>query len=135
MFSEREKAIYTSPVGKKYDPLRLDRLLVIQTNNRLGEFLKLVDPKTINSGDVSKAGRAQAEVEACNAELELARASRAVFELPEFPDCTDAWALETLYHFLEWLEGKGETAGTPQSTPVTDFESRQGVMGTSSLSG
>lgn len=135
MFSEKEKAIYEAPGGKKYDPLRIDRLLVIQTHNRLAEMLKLVDPKVITSGDVSKQGRERAEVEACNAELELADASRTVFGLPGFPDCTDACALETLYHYLEWMAGKGETAGTPQSTPVTGFESRQGVMGTSSLSG
>lgn len=131
-FTDREKTIYESPSGQKYDPLRVDRLLSIASGNRVHELLKLRDPATVSSGDVSKRGRAEAEVEACRAELELADAARKAFGLPEFPQCTDAECLETLYHFLEWMAGKDETAGTPQSAPQTGYGSRPKLTPSSS---
>lgn len=119
-FTEQEKAIYTSPLdGRKYDPLRVDRNLTIVTQNRLDEYVGYRNNADATTGDVSQAGRTQAAVLAAQAELELAKAARVVFELADFPDVTDARALEVLYNFLGYLEGKVETAGTPQSTPQT----------------
>lgn len=119
MFTEKEKLIYQALDGRLFDPLRVDRLLTIHSGNRLRELVALRNPETIESGDVSKAGRAKAEVEACRAELELAAVAREAFELAPFPDCTDAQALDLLYHFLEWLAGKDAPAGTPPSQPTT----------------
>lgn len=118
-FTDEERTIYTSPLGTKYDPLRVDRLLTIATNNRLDEYVGCVNNAGGETGDVSQAGRAQAAVLAARAELELAKAARAAFGLPEFPELTDARALEVLYDFLGWMAGKVETAGTPPSTPPT----------------
>jgi len=124
-FTDREKEIYEAPSGgRKYDPLRVDRLLTIHTGNRLDEYVRLRNagngPPT---GDVSAAGKTQTAVEAAAAELELARAARLAFELPEFPEVTDATALELLYHFLGWMEGKDSAAGMPPSTPTTEVGS------------
>lgn len=129
-FTEKEKAIYVAPDGRRYDPLRVDRLLTAATGNRFDELVLYRNNARAETGDVSKQGRAEAAVLAARAEIELADAARKVFEFPSFAESGvgDAVVLETLYHYLGWMEGKGETAGTPQSTPVTPFESRQGLM-------
>lgn len=134
-FSERERTIYGAPHGGRYDPLRVDRLLVIHTRNALNELIALRNNADSKTGDVSKQGRAEAAVCAADAELQLSDAARRAFDLKPFTEeggVTDAIVLETLYHFMEWMEGKDSKAGTPQSTPVTAFESRQGDT-TSSL--
>jgi hypothetical protein len=122
-FSEQERKIYVAPNSeKKHDPLHLDRLLTIHSGNRLNELITLRNAISDNLGDVSVEGKRQAAIESAKAELELARIARKTFGLPEFPECLDAEALETLYHFLEWLEGKGETARKPQSSPESSLE-------------
>lgn len=135
-FTEKQRAIYVAPDGRKYDPLRIDRLLTAATDNRLNEWVQYRNNAGAATGDVSKAGRSEAAVLAANAELALADAARKVFGFAPFDEGGpgDAIVLETLYHYLGWMEGKGETAGTPQSTPLTPFESRQGLMTSSSPS-
>lgn len=111
-FEPHLKLIY-SPRGsdKKYDPLAVDRLLTIHTGNRLNELVSIRNALSDDRGDVSVEGRRKAAVEAAQAELTLADASRKSFDLPPFPGCTDAQALETLYDFLGWMEGKGTRVG------------------------
>ena len=119
-FTEREKQIYEAPEGRgKFDPLRVDRLLQVETRGRLHLLVSLRNMAAGGLGDVSPEGKAQTALEAADAELQLADAARKVFNLPPFPECTDADALEVLYHFLGWMEGKGETAGTPETTAPT----------------
>lgn len=132
-FTEQERAIYTAPYGRKYDPLRVLHLLTVVSGNQLSTWVKLRNPETMESGDVSVSGRAEAAVNAANAELKLADCARQVFGFGSFEESgiTDAVVLETLYHYLGYLEGKESTARTPQSMPVTEFELRQGIMGTS----
>lgn len=115
-FPDHLKLIFTVPGPKfpgRYDPLRVDNDLLIATRNRLPELIELIRSAGQGTGDVSRAGRDQAQVERARAEIELADAARLAFKLPESPECLDAEALEILYQFLGWMEGKGETAGTP----------------------
>ena len=113
-FTDREKAIYTTPDGRAFDPLRVLHLLTVATGNRLSELVSLRNPDTQAGGDVSAGGRSQAAVEAARAEMQLADAARTVFGFGPFESgVTDAAVLETLYHYLEWLEGKDYAAGTP----------------------
>lgn len=100
----------------KYDPLRLDNTLIAATGNRLSELIELIRSAAAGTGDVSPEGRAQAQVERAKAETRLSDAARTAFKLPDFPDCLDAEALEILYYFLEWMEGKGQAAGTPPNS-------------------
>lgn len=121
-FTDREKEIYESPLGTKYDPLRVDHILVIDSGSQLDSWLRdrnaaLPDENGQYTGDISASGRATAKVNAARAELELARVARQAFGLPEFPELTDAGALEVLFHFLEWQKGKDLLAGTPPSSP------------------
>jgi hypothetical protein len=136
-FTDREKQIYESPTGQKYDPLRVDRLLTIATKGRLNEWVTLRNVVHGGEyvGDVSRDGRVQTLLAAAEAELGLADAARSAFGLPDFPAVTDAEALETLYHYLGWMEGKGETAGTPQSSPTTEVGSSSVPTPSGSVSG
>lgn len=118
-FTEKERQVYTGTNGILYDPLAVDRRLTILTGNKLRDLVILRNSAHEGTGDVSPEGRAQAAVEAARAELTLADASRGAFALPKFPEVTDAVALELLYHFLDWLEGKGEAAGKPQESPAS----------------
>lgn len=121
-FTEREKMVYEAPGGWNYDPVVIDRRLVIATHNRLREYLELRNAVVEGRGDVSKEGVNSLVVDAAQAELALAQAARKAFELPDFPECTDGQALELLYHFLGWLEGKDEKAGMPPGSPETSPE-------------
>lgn len=89
-------------------------LLTVETGDRLNELVTLRNSARQKpgeeTGDVSPQGRREAAVEGARAELELARAARVAFKLPEFPDCTDADCLSVLYDFLGWMEGKGKRA-------------------------
>lgn len=116
-FTEKEKAVYNAPNGIRYDPVSVDRRLIVATRNRLHELITLRNIAAEGLGDVSPQGVNDSAVEAAAAELELSSASRKAFGLPDFPECTDGEALELLYHFLGYLEGKGETAGTPPASP------------------
>jgi hypothetical protein len=117
-FSDREKEIYESPLGGRYDPLRVDRLLTVHSGNRLDEWIRVRNAATgPPTGDISKEGKTATKVAAAEAELELAQAARLAFALPDFPECGDATALEVLYDYLGWMEGKDSAAGTPQSSP------------------
>jgi len=117
-FTDQQKAIYTDLRGGLFDPLRCLHLLTIHTDNQLTELVRLRNPDCVDSGDVSKSGRATAHVTAARAELELADAGRKVFGYPEFPDMTDAEVLENLFYFCDYLEGKGSQAPTPRTSEV-----------------
>lgn len=115
-FAEHEKTIYQPPdSARKFDPLALDRALTIHSGGKVNEWLKLWQGG--DSGDVSPGGRAEAAVMAAEAEGKLAELSRAAFGLPEFPEATDAHALEWLCDYLRWMEGKGSRGSAPPPSP------------------
>lgn len=116
-FEEHEKKIYRYPGGQEvYDPLRLERLLVFHSGGELYNWMADRNSETLDSGDVSEGGRKTKAVASAQAELNLADAARKAFDFPQFPEMLDAEVLERLYHFLEYMEGKGETAGTPHGS-------------------
>jgi len=119
-FSENEKKIYHPPGSDKaFDPLQLDRTLTIRSGGNLNALVAARNAKYAGLGDISQEGRRRAEVDCAEAELALASIARDAFGLPPFPDCLDAQALEYLFHFLEWMEGKGERAGTSPTEPAS----------------
>lgn len=113
-FQDHEKQIY-SPQGsdKKFDPLAIDRNLVIASDGRLNDLLKQWRASSDGLGDVSKDSQRNNAIQSAMAEEALARAARLVFGLPDFPDCTDAAALEWLCDYLDYMEGKGQRGKTP----------------------
>ncbi len=126
-FTDAERGIYTTPDGRRFDPLRILHTITVMTGGRLTELITLRNPETQYSGDVSKNGRVQAMVESARAEMELADVTRKVFGLPSWNESElgDAEVLETLYHFLDYLEGKGSQAPTPRPSeavsPVVSY--------------
>lgn len=114
MFQPHEKTIYTPPGSdRKFDPLSLSRSLVAATGGRLNSLLVEWAAGVDGQGDVSKGAAERDAVTSAAAEGELARAARAAFGLPEFPECLDATALEYLEDFLGWMEKKGSRGETP----------------------
>lgn len=105
MFPDKVKKIYKYR-DISYDPLLIDRKLVIESNNKLKELIILRNAVIDNQGDVSPEGKNQAIIDASRAEIELARISIIVFSLPQETLMADA--LEYLYDFLRWIEGKDE---------------------------
>lgn len=96
-FSEKEKQIYQSPLGPKYDPVDLNNRLVAACNNRLSECLDLW------------WGEATSDSDRANAALMLAKAARTAFGCKPFDQpggVLDAAVLEALYDFLSWLSKK-----------------------------
>lgn len=113
------KAIYTDPLGRKYDPLPVYRKLVIESRAKINDLLT-----DWESGD---------ELAAAAAEEELARVARVAFGFVPFAQQnghTDAQVLDTLQHYLRYVEGKESgpkskpivpqsTASVPLSVPTT----------------
>lgn len=123
-FADHEKLIYkpdwVGESGNGYDPLRLERLLVYHSGGKVYEWMDAVNadrrpPGALDEGDVSADGKRQKAAAAAGAELELPRVARAAFGFEE--SVLDAVVLERLYEFLEYIAGKGQTAGTPQEWP------------------
>jgi len=111
-YSEQERNIYTYPDGiRRGDPLAIRRRLLIHTAGKINDLLDSMespDPLAV-----------------AVAEEQLLPAVRVAFGLrgleEEAPD-TDAASLETLSHFLDWLDGKKVfTAVRPTSPPCTDL--------------
>lgn len=118
-FEDHEKRIYTPNVigseSRQYDPIRLDNLLTIMSKGKLPTLLADAQPDD-GKGDVSVEGKRERSVARAAAEMELAAITRKAFDLPSFPECTDALALEHLYDYLEYMSKKGmRLARTPQS--------------------
>jgi hypothetical protein len=122
-FQDHEKQIY-SPAGSdlRFDPLDLDRRLVLHSRGNLPILWVLWKTQT---GDVlidGVADDASAALERAMAEEQIVRAARNAFQLPDFPDCTDAQALEYLCDFLEWMRKKGRRGETPPASPASSRE-------------
>jgi hypothetical protein len=113
IFEEHEKRIFTALNGRQYDPVALNRLI---TEVTLGQLSLAIDqwqaglPNPDGSGDIALKRGHKEELEAAKAEAFLVASARKVFELPDFPACLDATALEHLFDFLGWLEKKGQRA-------------------------
>lgn len=116
-FTEKERLVYEY-AGKLYDPLALDRKLTVASDNRLDELVAIRNAAGEDTGDVSPDALRRKAVEAAEAELLLAGIARRAFGLPEFPECTDAVALEALYAFLAYMEGKGSPGSARPASPV-----------------
>src|SRR5262249_33606143 len=117
-FEEHERTIYSPALqpDKRFDPLAVDRALVVATGGQLDKLLKLWQPVTTDQGDISAEGQAQAKVEYAKAEEVLCAAARKVFGIPAFPEATDAVALEVLVDYLRWMQGKGSRGETPPTS-------------------
>lgn len=118
-FEPHEKLIYFHPdyPEERHDPLWLNHLLTIHSGGRFDTLLILRNAPHDNLGDVSPAGKQKAAVEAAQAELELVGIAKKAFNLPQ--ETMAAEVLERLYYFIHWLEGKGNPAGKPQTSPST----------------
>lgn len=120
-FSEQERRVYQPPGSERqYDPLHVDRVLVVRSRNQLNALVAARNARYERTGDVSPAGLEQTAVDGAAAELELVELARVAFELPSFPKCLDAEALEILYHFLGWMEGKDGRDGYSPPAPATE---------------
>jgi hypothetical protein len=96
-FSDREKKVYRSLLGQLYDPVELNNKLMVASSGTLKPLLE------------QWWGRDTPDGERASAALQLAKVARASFGFKPFdqPDgVLDATVLESLYHFLEWLQGK-----------------------------
>lgn len=125
-FEEHEKNIYKPEWAKDgYDPLLLDRLLVYHSGGDLHSWLDAVnaerasragpdDARYLEAGDVSEEGKKAARARAAEAEIQLAKVARAAFGFDD--SVLMGVALERLYEFLGYMEGKGDAAGTPHAS-------------------
>lgn len=90
-------SLYVSPDGTRYDPLALYRKLLIQSGNRINDLLT--------------DWQGEDPLKAALAEDTLVAVTRAAFALKPFDDpegVTDRHVLDTLAHYLEYTEGKGQ---------------------------
>lgn len=121
-FKDHEKAVYAPPGhpagDAKFDPLALDRALVRATGGKLADLLRQHAAGSDGLGDVSPEGQAANALMSADAEEQLVRAARAAFALPDFPACTDGAALDLLWHYLAYMEGKGSAGATPPASPA-----------------
>lgn len=103
-YNNSDKLIYTSPSGKKYDPLDVYRKLIVISRSQLNTHLsdwQIID----QSGGDTDANKVTAAI----AEHELVRISRETFALKPFDDGNgdlDADAINMLVDYLEWLSKK-----------------------------
>jgi len=115
IYQEHEKTIYTPPGSSTaYDPLAIDRALTIKSSGTINSLLSDWCAGSDGKGDVSSGSVEANSLRVAQAEEVLVQISRAVFNLPPFPECLDATALEYLRHYLWWMEGKGQADGKPQ---------------------
>jgi hypothetical protein len=102
----------------------------VASENRINELIidrnALADTAAASEKDVKegigprpKNEFNKAAVITAKAELELASIARQAFGLPEFPECSDAVALEVLFDFLGWLEKKDSGDVTPSPSPAS----------------
>lgn len=119
-FEDHEKKVYT-PTGTsfKFDPLAIDRALRVATGNRLARLVTAWKAIDSDEGDISEDGVQKKILASCEAEELLAGAARAAFGLPQFPDCTDAEALEMLCDYLDWVKKKGTRESTPPDSSTS----------------
>ena len=99
LYSEPEKLIYVSPLETKYDPLAVQRKLIIASNGTINNYLSIWSDEKAT------------ELEKANAEEFLVAVARKAFNLPSFDEdnsVTDDVVLNCLTSFLEWLEGNGK---------------------------
>ena len=118
-YPDHEKQIYEVPgIERKFDPLVLERQLMRLSGARFWDLLATFNlaskAESGEVGDISEDGRARAKLEWRDAEEQLAKLSRLVFDLGE---CVDAQAMEYLLDFVEWWEGKGQRAKRPTLSP------------------
>lgn len=98
-YTDAEKQIYTSPTGTRHDPLALQRKLVVASGGNL------------NAALVSWSDAKARETDRAAAEEQLVAAARVAFGFKPFDaegGVVDAVVIETLEHFLRYLEGKGQ---------------------------
>jgi hypothetical protein len=114
-FTDAERSIY-KPAGldAAHDPLVVLRKLQRATKFDFDAFLmdyNLGFPPEGGNIDQKEPTKAELERSAAAQEI-LAQAARAAFDLPAFPETTEAVALETLFDFLNYIEKKGSRGET-----------------------
>jgi hypothetical protein len=108
-FPDEYKVIYECPVThQKYDPLVIDRNLTIYSEDQIGEWIDARNARWLNEGPINPEERKKIAKESAEAELKLVELAKKSFSLPE--NTLASVALEVLYHFLEWVEGKESRA-------------------------
>jgi len=96
-YSNSDKLIYTAPHGRPYDPLALQRKLLLASTGTLNDLLA-----TWSAAESTDLDRAAAEES-------LVAITRSAFDLQPFDTeggVTDRIALNCLTDFLEWLAKK-----------------------------
>jgi hypothetical protein len=124
-FTDSQKLIFSiEGSDKKFDPLALDRALRRESNNRLGKLIETWKAVDLDEGDISEQGRLTTALASDEAEEQLALICRKVFDLPDFPDCTDGQALEWLCGYLDWCKKKEmkDTTLPDSSISATDLD-------------
>lgn len=122
MFTDAERKVYVAPDGRRLDPLNVSNQLRQAAGGRprFNAWLDALDHLADLNGrsNVPIDDLSQADLEAAKAEEGLVRAARHAFAFD--PNKTlDAEVLETLWHFLTYLEGKGSPAASgPTSRPA-----------------
>lgn len=115
-FPEHLRKIYTHELlpDKSFDPLLVDRMLVVESNNNINTLIAMRNGAYTDLGDVSVEGKKQSAIDSAKAEIELTRIARCVFSFPQ--ETLSAVVLEVLYDYMGWMEGKGQRAGMPSSS-------------------
>lgn len=109
-FDEHLRAIYRDPIFQKsYDPLEIHHKLMIESQGKFSEWVSGRNALYDNRGDIQDQAKSQLIANSYQCELNLGKLAIKVFHLQEQTPL--ATALEILYHFLEWLEGKGKVGG------------------------
>lgn len=129
-FEDHEKAIYVPATRPDlaFDPLAVDRALVIATNGKLSDLVAEAYPPLVDDGqggkveggDISAEGQALSKLTKRAAEGPLADAARKAFGIaafnPQDPNTTDGAVLEILLDYLWWMEKKGKRGETPPTS-------------------
>jgi hypothetical protein len=117
LYTPDERAIFELPGGRRFDPLAAQRLLTLASKGKVYQASAALRAEPLPDGPE----REQQLIGQATAEAILVAAARVAFEMPPFPEATDAEALAARAAFWEWLEKKGGPAATsPTSRPSTD---------------
>lgn len=96
IYTDKEKRIYTSPVGTTHDPVTASNLLILHSQGRWNDWL-------------AAFYKPESEVERSAAALELAKVGRVTFDLKPLTAADgygDGAVLEVVDHFMDYLSKK-----------------------------
>lgn len=97
IYTDKEKCIYTSPIGTLHDPVQIVNKLTAFSGGLFNEWMGLWCDHTANKSDAAKAA------------LMLADVGRKAFDFKPLTTeggFGDGAVLETVHHFTEYLSKK-----------------------------